>query len=136
VAYSITLVILETILKKALSYSRMEQNGRQKEAISALKNKLLVIQGIDEIRDDLFSSMILDWINNATPNEPGFETPLQVKELLEQDYPNMEIDNQIARELYDAWIAFVNAYYAVNGGKRRHKKTRKQKKRAKKTRKH
>jgi hypothetical protein len=112
----------------------MQANNRRRQAISVLKNNLMAIQGIEEIRDDLLSQMTLDWILNADPNEPGFDNPLQMKELVEGDYPGVQIDNQQAQALLDAWMTFVSEYYAVNGGKR--KKTRKHKKRGKKTRKH
>lgn len=114
----------------------MEISQRQQEAISALRNKLLAIARIDDIRDDLFSSMVNDWILNAVPNEPGFENALQMKELVEEMFPGVQIDNQQATELLDAWLEFVGDFYAVNGGKRRKhsKKTRKHKKRSKKTR--
>lgn len=113
----------------------MQANNRQQQAMSSLRNKLLVIQGIDEIRDDIFSSMTLDWILNAAPNEPGIETALQMKDLVEGDHPEFQLGNQQAQELLDAWLQFVAEYYAVNGGRRRRsKKTRKHKKRSKKTR--
>lgn len=112
----------------------MQVNAGQQQAIDVLEQRLQGIQGIDEIRDDVFSNMTLDWILNAIPNEPGFNNPLQMKELLEGDYPGVQIDNQQASELLEAWLDFVAAYYAVNGG--RHKRTRKHKNRSKKTSKH
>jgi len=115
----------------------MEVNPRQRQAIQALKARLDAIQNIDEIRDDLYSLMILDLINNASPNEPGIDTPLQMKELVEDLYPGFQLGNQEASELLAAWLEFVGAFYAIQGGKRRrNKKTRKHKKRSKKTRKH
>lgn len=116
----------------------MEINPRQQQAINALKNRLQAIQNIDEIRDDLFSIMILDWINNASVNEPGIETELQMKELVEGDNPGFQLGNEEASQLLQAWLDFVSAFYSQNGGKRKRKtkKTRKQKKRSKKTRKH
>lgn len=112
----------------------MEINPRQEQAINALKNRLQAIQNIDEIRDDLFSIMILDWINNATPNEPGIETEIQMKELVEGDHPGFQLGNQEASELLQAWLDFVSAFYSQNGGKRKRnmKKTRKLKKHTKK----
>ncbi len=115
----------------------MEISPRQQQAIAALKNRLRGIQIVNEVRDEIYRSMILDWINNATPNEPGIETALQMKELVEGDHPGFQLGNQEASELLEAWLEFVASFYAQNGGKRKkNKKTRKQKKRGKKTRKH
>ena len=111
----------------------MQRTPRQDAAVSALTNKLLVIQGIDRFRDDLLDIMVRDWITNADPNEPGFENPAQMKALVEDLYGGF-VENQQAQQLFDAWIEFVPEYYALNGGKRR--KTRKHKKRSKKTRRH
>lgn len=116
----------------------MEISPRQQQAISALKNRLQTVPNLEqEIIDDIFSSMILDWINNASPNEVGIETTEQMKELVEGDHPGLQLDNEQSTELLNTWLEFVAAFYAVNGGKRKKmRKTRKSKKRSKKTRKH
>lgn len=122
---------------------------RQEQAIAALKNRLRAIQGIEEIRDGVFEIMVVDWINNVDPNEPGFENEQQLIDLVKEDYPNFDFGNQEASEVLTAWNDFVAAFYAVdpvpnapnnaemNGGKhkKRSKKTRKHKKQSKKTRK-
>lgn len=121
---------------------------QRKQAITALKNRVRAIEGIEDIREDVLQSMIIDWIDNAGPNEPGIENEIQLIELLKENYPDFEVGNQQASELLDAWKDFVTEFYAealnapnnveMLGGKRkkRSKKTRKQKKKSKKTRKH
>lgn len=124
---------------------------QQKNAITALKNRVRAIEGIEAIRDDLLQLMIVDWIDNAGPNEPGIDTEIELIDLLKEDYPDVEVGNQQASELLEAWKDFVADFYAealnapnnveMMGGKRKkrskktrkHKKTRKSKKQSKKT---
>lgn len=124
---------------------------QRKRAITTLKNRLRTIEGIEEIREDLLQSMIVDWIDNADLDEPGIDTEIELIDLLKEDYPDVEVGNQQASELLEAWKDFVADYYAealnapnnveMMGGKRKkvskktrkHKKTRKYKKQSKKT---
>ena len=121
---------------------------QQKEAITALRNRVRAIEGIEDIREDVLQSMITDWIDNAEPNEPGINTEIELIDLLKENYPDVEVGNQQASELLEAWKDFVAEFYAealnapnnveMMGGKRKKlsKKTRKHKKHPKKTRKH